>query len=135
MKTFKLDPKFEDFWARIFLFFSKHQLVVLLPAVFDPLFLKSFWNFRFRLNVTLFWQIKMTLFCNMGRGDIWSIHSGPENLKKSRPKILVKSNNSISRKKFLTKFHFLQFQKWPKINFMIFLFIYLISRGFLPGLF
>ena len=44
-------------------------------------------------------------------------HSEPENLKKSRPKKLVKSNKSISRKIFLTKFHFLQFQKWPKINF------------------
>ena len=41
---------------------------------------------------------------------------GPENLKKYRPEKLVKSNKSISRK-FLTKFHFLQFQKWPKINF------------------
>ena len=46
------------------------------------------------------------------------LHSGPENLKESRPKKLVKSNKSISRKKiFLTKIHFLQFQKWPKINF------------------
>ena len=42
---------------------------------------------------------------------------GPENLKKSRPKKLVKSNKSISRNFILTKFHFLQFQKWPKINF------------------
>ena len=41
----------------------------------------------------------------------------PEYLKKSRPQKLVKSNKSISRKFFLTKFHFLQFQKWPKINF------------------
>ena len=33
-------------------------------------------------------------------------------------KKFVKSNKSISRKKiFLTKIHFLQFQKWPKINF------------------
>ena len=41
---------------------------------------------------------------------------GPENLKKSKPKKLVKSNKSISRKKiFLTKFFFffLQFQKLP----------------------
>ena len=40
-------------------------------------------------------------------------HSGPENLKKSRSKKLMKSNNSISRKKL----HFLQFQKWTNINF------------------
>ena len=32
-------------------------------------------------------------------------------------KKLVKSNKSISRKIFLIKFHFLQFQKWPKISF------------------
>ena len=38
-------------------------------------------------------------------------------LKKSWPKKLVKSNKSISRENFLAKFHFLQFQKWPKINF------------------
>ena len=31
-------------------------------------------------------------------------------------KKLVKSNKLISRIIFLTKFHFLQFQKWPKIN-------------------
>ena len=51
-------------------------------------------------------------------------------------------------KNFLTKFHFLQFKKWPKINFWTGktannaisqeignFFIYLISRVFLPGLF
>ena len=37
--------------------------------------------------------------------------SGPENLKKSRPKKFMKSNKSISRKKFLVQFHILQFQK------------------------
>ena len=64
-------------------------------------------------------------------------------------KKLVKSNKSISRKNFLTKFHFLPFQKWPKINFWTRkkfktaknaisrkkFFNYLISRVFLPGLF
>ena len=35
------------------------------------------------------------------------MHSGPENLKKSRPKNLVKSNKSIFTEFFLTKFHFL----------------------------
>ena len=44
------------------------------------------------------------------------VHSGPKILKKSRPIKLIKSNKSISRI-FFTKFHFLQFQKWPKINF------------------
>ena len=77
-------------------------------------------------------------------------HSGPENLKKSRPKKLVKSNKSISEKIFLAKFHFLRFQKWPKIYFStgkkfkiakkaifheFFFFIYLILQVFLPGLF
>ena len=33
-------------------------------------------------------------------------HSGPEILKKSSPKKIVKSNKSISRIFFLTKFHF-----------------------------
>ena len=46
-----------------------------------------------------------------------SPHSGPEYLKKSRPKKLVKSNKSISWHFILAKFHFLKFQKWPKINF------------------
>ena len=44
----------------------------------------------------------------------------PENLKKvqaKKKKKLVKSNKSISRNNFLTKFHFLPFVKWPKINF------------------
>ena len=61
---------------------------------------------------------------------------------------LGKSNKSISRKKFFTKIHFLQFQKWPKINFptgKMFetaknaisgkKLIYLISQVFLPRLF
>ena len=43
-------------------------------------------------------------------------HNEPE-IKMSRSKKLVKSNKSISRKKILAKFHFLLFQKWPKINF------------------
>ena len=42
--------------------------------------------------------------------------SWPENLKKSRSKKLVNRNKSISRF-FLAKFHFLQFQKWTKMNF------------------
>ena len=67
--------------------------------------------------------------------------AGQKIKKKSRPKKLVKSNKSISRKKFVAKFHFLQFQKWPKINIwtgkklkMQFhekkIMIYLISRVF-----
>ena len=44
-------------------------------------------------------------------------HSWPENVKSPDKKKLVKSNKSISRFFFLTKFHFLQFQKCPKINF------------------
>ena len=44
-------------------------------------------------------------------------HSRPENLKKSRPKKLVKSNKSTPLKNFLDQIPFLQFQKWPKINF------------------
>ena len=48
---------------------------------------------------------------NSGFGFFGS-HNGPENLKKSRPKKLVKSNKSIHFTKFyLTKFHFFQFQK------------------------
>ena len=39
--------------------------------------------------------------------------------KKVQAKKLVKSNKSILRKKFFfTKINFLQFQKWPKINFL-----------------
>ena len=75
---------------------------------------------------------------------------GPENLKKSRPKKLVKSNKSISSNYFLTKFHFLQFLKYiAKNQFLNWenfktvrnaisrkkLMIYLICRVFLPGLF
>ena len=34
------------------------------------------------------------------------MHSGPENLKKSRPKKLVKSNKTISRKMFFNQIPF-----------------------------
>ena len=45
------------------------------------------------------------------------VHSGPEYLKMSRPKKLVKSHKLISRIFFLPNSIFLPFQKWPKINF------------------
>ena len=48
---------------------------------------------------------------------LFTFHSGPENLKKSRPKKLVKSRKSILRNVFMTKIHFLQFQNWPNITF------------------
>ena len=54
--------------------------------------------------------------CNIIKQSRLIHSSGPETFKKSKPKKLVKSNKSISRI-FLTKFYFLQFQKWPKINF------------------
>ena len=45
-------------------------------------------------------------------------HRGAENLKKSRPKKLMKSNKSISRKNFFARIpSLLQFRKRPKINF------------------
>ena len=37
--------------------------------------------------------------------------------KKVQAKKLVKSNKSIPQNFILTKFHFLQFQNWPKIYF------------------
>ena len=40
-------------------------------------------------------------------------HTGPENLKKSG----AKKTREIKLNFFLAKFHFLKFQKWPKINF------------------
>ena len=59
------------------------------------------------------------MICNYNTGQIyahWHCTVG-QKIKKSPAKKLVKSNKSISRKNFLTKIHFLQFQKWPKINF------------------
>ena len=49
---------------------------------------------------------------------IWELHNGPENLKKSRPKKLVNSTETTSQKIYLTKIHFLQFQKWLKNQFL-----------------
>ena len=72
-------------------------------------------------------------------------HCGPENLKKSRPKKLVKSNKSISRKFFWPNSNFCNFKndqksifelgkslKLPKMQFQKkkFFLIDLISRGF-----
>ena len=42
---------------------------------------------------------------------------GQKILKSPGQKKLMKSNKSVSWKFFLTNFHFLHFQKWPKINF------------------
>ena len=45
-------------------------------------------------------------------------HSGPENLKKSRPKKLVKSNKSISRKKFFNQIPFFEISKMAENQFL-----------------
>ena len=45
-------------------------------------------------------------------------HSRPENLKKSRPKKLVKANKAILRKIFLAKFHFFVISKITKNQFL-----------------
>ena len=78
----------------------------------------------FSIKPMIEWELITILYTKIFRRKIdfryfsrHASHSGPENLKKSRPKKLVKSNKSISRKFFLIKFHFLQFQTWPKINF------------------
>ena len=46
-----------------------------------------------------------------------SENTAGQKFKKVQTKKLVKSNKSISRIIFLTKLHFLPFQKWPTINF------------------
>ena len=45
-------------------------------------------------------------------------HSGAENLKKSRPKKLVKSNKAISRKKFFDQIPFFAISKMAKNQFL-----------------
>ena len=45
-------------------------------------------------------------------------HSGPEKLKNSRPKKLMKSNKSISRKKFFEQFPFFAISKMAKNQFL-----------------
>ena len=45
-------------------------------------------------------------------------HSEPENLKKSRPKKLVKLNKSISRKKILDQIPFFAISKMAKNKFL-----------------
>ena len=76
-----------------------------------------------KLGFTFWWTDppktyeRNNIFKNYVGFTSFGIHSGPENLKKSRPKKLFKWNKSISRNFFLAKIHFLPFQKWPKINF------------------
>ena len=59
------------------------------------------------MNYSWLWKVSTKYF---------TVGSGPENLKKSRPK---NSWNQINQfhEIFWTKIHFLQFQKWPRINF------------------
>ena len=51
------------------------------------------------------------------RGTIM-LHSGTENLKKSGPKKLVKSNKSISRKTFFDQIPFFAISKMAKNQFL-----------------
>ena len=48
----------------------------------------------------------------------YNLHSGSENLKKSRPKKLVKTNKSISRIKFLGQIPFFAISKMAKNQFL-----------------
>ena len=53
--------------------------------------------------------------CKFGKKFVkLSCHSGPEYIKKSRPKKLVKSNKSISRKKFFNQIPFFAISKMAK---------------------
>ena len=49
---------------------------------------------------------------------IWLFHSGPENLKKCRPKKLIKSNKSISQKAFFNQVPFFAISKMAKNQFL-----------------
>ena len=62
-------------------------------------------------------RLKKVKICKMSNNLAThkQIHSGPENLKSPGQK--TREIKSISRNFLLTKFHFLYFQKWPKINF------------------
>ena len=47
-----------------------------------------------------------------------STHSGPENVKKSRTKKLMKSNKSISQKNFVDQIPFFAISKMAKNQFL-----------------
>ena len=67
------------------------------------LFLVSI-NYILLVSQVLYW---FYMYCSfLG----FTSHSGPENLKKSRPKKLMKSNNSILRKIFWPNFIFCNFK-------------------------
>ena len=78
---------------------------------------------------------------------VYTYHSRPEKLKKSRPKKLVKSNKSISRKNYFDQIPFFaiskmaknQFLNWEKVQKCQFhekkIWIYLISRVFCLDIF
>ena len=88
------------------------RLSELMPKDYNPGF--AFVVVQKRINTRI---VAVNMRGNRVCKICFLLHIEPENFKKSSPKKLVKSKNSISRKNFLTKFHFLQFQKWPKINF------------------
>ena len=105
--------------------------------------LTSFLSLSIFRIVPYFWLKK--LVCLLSFSKIWLVGQ----FVPYRPSLIKQIVcRSISQIIFLTKFHFLQFQKWPKINFWTGKkfktaknaisrkkLIYLISRVFLPGLF
>ena len=88
------------------------RLSELMPKDYNPGF--AFVVVQKRINTRI---VAVNMRGNRVCKICFLLHIEPENFKKSSPKKLVKSNKSILRKTFLTKFHFLQYQKWPKINF------------------
>ena len=79
----------------------------------------SLWNHRYKTCYKKRNSFRKILnFATSCKTNIISLNTFSQKiLKKSRSKKLMKSNKSISWKIFLTKINFLQFQKWPKINF------------------
>ena len=69
------------------------------PKLYAPGLSSALFNKREFFKSALHGFISSCFLFFISHGEI-HIHSGPENLKKSRPKKLVKSNKSISRKKF-----------------------------------
>ena len=113
---------------KVLLVLSKNSSIILVKSYFCLFEFGDFWLVELALSsqkaskIIVSQKIKKFLAKKLmesnksiSQNHIWPnsiFHSGPENLKKSRPKNSWNQINQFHQKKSI----FLQFQKWPKIN-------------------
>ena len=87
------------------------------PLSYSPSILLAT-NIPYSFTSNIINHVSICNICIFYTAGLPPVHSGPENLKKSSSKKLVKSNKSILRKNFFDQIPFFAFENMAKNNFL-----------------